>query len=151
MIQSWESGMTYTGTVDSVSDYPSQMRGWSEGNNNVTYYGFTVFVDGEANLRENEYVDMRIGNGGGEDSSGSFYLEKPFVLQESGKTYVYVMNAEERLEKRELVTGRELWGSYIEVLGGLEMEENIAFPYGKYLHEGAKVKISTLDELYSMM
>ena len=55
------------------------------------------------------------------------------------------------LEKREITTGVTLWGSSVQILDGLTLDESIAFPYGKYLHEGAKVKISTLDELYSMM
>ena len=58
-------------------------------------------------------------------------------------------NADGRLEKRQIGTGRALWGSYTEITGGLSPEEHIAFPYGRNLREGAKVNYATLDQLYA--
>ena len=48
-------------------------------------------------------------------------------------------------------TGRNLWGSYIEILGGLTEDDYIAFPYGRQTVDGAKTRIADTDELYSAM
>lgn len=147
-IMSWNTGTDYEGKISAISNYPSGNNGWSDGNNNVTFYSFTVFVDGDANLQEYDYVDMEL-SAGGSEGNDSIYLEKPFIIQENGKSYIYVMGENELLEKREVQTGAELWGSYIEILDGMGAEDQIAFPYGKNVREGAKTKLSTIDELYS--
>ena len=144
-VTSWMNGMTYEGVISAISTVPAANGGWADGNNNVSFYPFTVIIDETAELMDGEYVEMQLA---GESEAGSFYLEMPFVLQENGKCYVYAVGEKGRLEKRELVTGRTLWGSYIEVLGGLTMEDRIAFPYGKTVYEGAQVKDGTLDALY---
>ena len=59
-------------------------------------------------------------------------------------------DANGRLEKRMVGTGRSLWGSYTEITGGLTTEEYIAFPYGRNLREGGKVTYSTVDQLYAV-
>ena len=76
-------------------------------------------------------------------------MEIPFILQENGKDYVYVAGEDDRLEKRQLVTGGNLWGSYIKVLDGLTVEDHIAFPYGRDIKDGAKIRYAEIDELYS--
>lgn len=146
-VTSWTDYSQYEATVQTVSDYPSASYGWSDGNTNVSYYPFTVFVDDTANLQEGEYVDISLNPV--QNGSSNFYLEKPFVLQENGLSYVYVAGEDGRLEKRALSTGGELWGSYVEVLSGVTMDDYIAFPYGKAIKEGAKTQISTLDALYT--
>ena len=75
----------------------------------------------------------------------------PFVITENSKSYVYVKSAEGKLEKREVTTGRSLWGSYIEITSGLTMEDYIAFPYGKDIKEGADAVEAGIEELYSSM
>ncbi|MBQ8024953.1 MAG: hypothetical protein IJ259_00800, partial [Oscillospiraceae bacterium] len=109
---------------------------------------FKVFVSDEANFQENEYVQITYASAG---ASNSVYLEMPFVRSESGKSYVYVEGADHLLEKREVVTGRNLWGSYIEIKSGVTAEDFIAFPYGKTVKEGAPAKQAPIDELYSSM
>ena len=146
-VTSWTDYCQYEATVESVSDYPSSSYGWSDGNTNVSYYPFTVFVDDSANLQEGEYVDISLNST--QSGSSNFYLEKPFVLQENGRSYVYVAGEDGKLEKRALSTGGELWGSYVEVLGGISMDDYIAFPYGKAVKDGAKTEASTLDTLYN--
>ena len=75
----------------------------------------------------------------------------PFLRQENGKSYVYVMGEDGLLEKRFVVTGRNLWGSWLEILSGLTEEDYIAFPYGRQTVDGAKVRLAETDELYSSM
>lgn len=142
---SWETYETYTGTILEVSDVPTDNNFWSDGNNNVSYYGFTVAVDGEADLREFETMEMRLVSSGG---SSGFFLPDAFLLQENGKSYVYVQGENELLEKREVVTGRKLWGQYTEIISGLTSEDYVAFPYAKSSEVGAKTEIGTQNELY---
>ena len=149
-ITSWESGSSFTGTVHEVSQTPTDNAYfYGGGNMNVSYYPFTVLIDGSANLREYESVEMQLEREQTEEPSDAFYLEMPFVLQENGESFVFVADAEGKLEKRKVATGVTLWGSSIQILGGLTLEDTIAFPYGKDAIEGANAQLSTLDELYS--
>lgn len=143
-VTSWNNGMTYEGVITEVSNIPVTSGGWSDGNSNVSYYPFTVVVDETAELMDGEYVDMQLA---GQSGSEAFYLEKPFILQENGKNYVYVLGENDRLEKREITVGKDLWGSYFEIYGGVTAEDQIAFPYGKNVAEGARTKQGTLFDL----
>ncbi|MBR6430284.1 MAG: PASTA domain-containing protein [Oscillospiraceae bacterium] len=148
-VMSYMSGESAVGTIVEISDQPATGGWyWSDGNQNVSYYPFKVFVSDEANFQENEYVQITYASAG---ASNSVYLEMPFVRSESGKSYVYVEGADHLLEKREVVTGRNLWGSYIEIKSGVTAEDFIAFPYGKTVKEGAPAKQAPIDELYSSM
>ena len=52
------------------------------------------------------------------------------------------------IQKRQVVTGKSLWGSYMEILSGVSEEDLIAFPYGKSVIEGADTVESDLSALY---
>ena len=56
-----------------------------------------------------------------------------------------------KLEKRIITTGKNLWGSYVQVRSGLTIDDRVAFPYGKEVVEGAPTKDSTIMELYESM
>lgn len=142
---SWETYESYTGTITEISDVPTTNNYWSDGNSNVSYYGFTVAVDGEADLREYETMEMQLVS---DEGGTGIYLTDAFLLQENGKSYVFVRGADELLEKREVVTGRKLWGEYTEIVSGLGMEDFIAFPYAKSTEAGAKTEVGTQSELY---
>ena len=107
-----------------------------------------ICVKEDAALQENEYVSIQYSPA---EAGSGIYLELPFVIMENSKGYVYVQNAEGKLEKREVTTGRSLWGSYIEITSGLTMEDLIAFPYGKDVKEGADTVEAGIEELYSSM
>lgn len=145
-LRSWESGTECEGTVETVSDYPTDGTYWN-GNSNVSLYPFTVFVPEDAGLRRGEYVEITYGSGQ-EDSSG-FYLESMFIRSENGRNYVYVADADGKLEKRFISTGKSVWGSYTEVKGGLSLEDYVAFPYGDGLKDGAETVVSTIEEFYN--
>ena len=150
-IQSWENYTTIEdAAIVEISEYPDetgQYWHYSEGNQNVSLYPFTVFVSEDASLREGEWVTITY-TPGGEETEG-FYVEVPFIREENGKSYVYTPGKDGRLEKRFVATGGNLWGSYIKILDGLTTEDYIAFPYGRSVEEGAKTRIAGIDELYS--
>ena len=146
-VNDWNTGMTYEGTVESVGDFPTGENSWNGMNNpNVSYYPFTVFVDETADLQEGSYVNMVYSAG---DAQQGIYLENPFLRTEQGGSFVYVADANGKLEKRPVTTGKSLWGSYTQILDGLSAEDLIAFPYGKNLKPGAPTRLSDISELYS--
>ena len=145
-VNDWNTGMQYTGTIQSVGDYPAADGYWNGmGNPNASYYPFTVFIDGSADLQEGSYVSVMFSTATTEQG---IYLENPFLRTEQGKTYVYVRGADGKLEKRFVITGKSLWGSYTEILSGITAEDLIAFPYGKTVAEGADTVESDLSVLY---
>ena len=145
-INDWNTGMTYTGTVTAMGDFPSQNDGWNGmGNPNASYYPFTAFVDESADLQAGSYVSIQFSTSGSEHG---LYLQNPFVRSEQGNFYVYVRNEKGKLEKRQVSVGKSLWGSYMEILSGIGEEDLIAFPYGKDLKEGADTVESDLSALY---
>lgn len=145
-INDWNTGMTYTGTVQSIGDFPSSSNGWNGmGNPNASFYPFTVFVDGEADLQEGRYVSVTYSTA---VSEHGIYLQNPFLRTEQGKSYVYVMGENGRLEQRFVKTGKALWGSYMEILSGLSEEDLVAFPYGKNVKPGAIAQEGEMSDLY---
>ena len=145
-INDWNTGMTYTGTVSSIGDFPSTNNSWNGmGNPNASYYPFYVFVDESADLQAGRYVSMMYSTG---TSEHGLYLENPFLRTEMGRSYVYIRGADGLLEKRYVTTGKSLWGSYTEILSGITEEDLIAFPYGKYVKDGAETVESDLSDLY---
>ena len=145
-INDWYTGMTYVGYVESLGDYPSADGYWSGiGNPTSSYYPFRVFVDESADLQTGNYVSIIFSAG---TSEQGVYLENPFLRTENGISYVYVRGEDGLLEKRQVVTGKSLWGSYTQILEGLTEEDYIAFPYGKNIKPGAPTAESDLSALY---
>ena len=146
---SWMNYNEIEGEIVEISDLPTtDGYNWSNGNQNVSYYPFTVFVNEDAALQENEYVSIQYSPA---EAGSGIYLEMPFIVTENSKSYVYVRDAEGKLEKREVTTGKSLWGSYIQITDGITMEDFIAFPYGKEIKDGAETVEAGIEELYSSM
>ena len=145
-VNDWRSGMTYTGRVESLGDYPSADGYWSGiGNPTASYYPFRVFVEDSADLQSGSYVSIMFSAG---SSEHGVYLENPFIRTEGGRSYVYVRGEDGLLEQRFVTTGKSLWGSYTEILDGLGEEDYVAFPYGKNVKPGAETVESDLSALY---
>ena len=145
-VNDWNTGMVYTGTVQSVGDFPNPNGYWNGiGNPTASYYPFTVFIDESADLQEGSYVNVVYSTA---TSQQGIYLENPFLRTENGQTFVYVRGSDGKLEKREVTTGKALWGSYTEVLSGITPEDFLAFPYGKNVVEGADTVESDMSALY---
>ena len=145
-VNDWNTGMVYTGTIHSIGDFPSQEGYWNGmGNPNSSYYPFTVFVDGSADLQEGRYVSIIFSAG---SAQNGIYLENPFLRTEQGRSYVYVQGEDGLLEKRYVTTGKSLWGSYTEILEGIGPEDFLAFPYGKDVKEGMPTVEGDLSDLY---
>ena len=151
-ISSWRTGVSCEGKIVSIDSYPTQNgSNWGDGNSNVSYYPFQVFVSEDANLQPNDYVEMQYQKSAKADAANSMYLQSFLLRSENGKSYVMVRDENDKLEKRWVQTGRDLWGSYTQIRGGLTLEDYVAFPYGRDVVEGAHTKEATADQLYSGM
>ena len=150
-ISSWMTGAACEGTIVSIDDYPtSNGNNWGDGNSNVSYYPFKVFVTEDANLQPNDYVDIQYQKDtSAEESGSSLYLQSMFIRTDNGKSYVMARGEDGRLEQRWVQTGRDLWGSYTQIRGGLTIDDYVAFPYGRDVVEGAHTQEATTDQLYN--
>lgn len=151
-INSWMTGASCEGEIVEISDYPTDnASSWSDGNSNVSYYPFKVFVSEDADLQEGDWVEMSYQNTTGSADGNNLYLESMFIRTENGKSYVMVKGESGKLEQRWVQTGRNLWGSYTQIRGGLTLEDFVAFPYGRDVTEGAGTVEATSDQLYNGM
>ena len=138
---SWESGRSFEATIQEISPYPSDSsNSWGEGNPNVSYYSYTAYIADTEGLKNGEYVDLTMTAMYQSDMPNAIYLEKAYVREEDGKSYVYIADENDRLKKQYVETGKVIYGSAIEIKSGLTMEDRIAFPYGKTAREGIRVK-----------
>lgn len=146
-VNDWNTGMTYTGRVVELRDFPSDRDNWNgTGNPNVSYYPFRVFVDEDADLQEGSYVSVMYSTAAAEHG---IYLENAFLRAEQGQHYVWLRGSDGKLEQRFVTVGKSLWGSYSEILSGITEEDLLAFPYGKELKEGAPVVEADISQLYA--
>ena len=150
-ISSWRTGAFCEGKIVAIDDYPTQnSNNWGDGNRNASYYPFKIFVEEDANLEPNDYVDIQYQKVSTQQQTGSsLYLQSMFIREDNGKSYVMVRNEDGRLEQRWVQTGRDLWGSYTQIRGGLTIDDYVAFPYGRDVVEGAQTKEATADQLYN--
>lgn len=149
-ISSWMTGAACEGTIVSIDDYPTTSgNSWGDGNRNVSYYPFKVFVEEDASLQANDYVDIQYQKAGTQEQGSSLYLQSWFIRTDNGKSYVMARGEDGRLEQRWVQTGRDLWGSYTQIRGGLTTDDYLAFPYGRDVVEGARTVEATPDELYN--
>ena len=151
-ISSWMTGASCEGKIVEISDFPTDNGSYwgGDSNSNVSYYPFKVFVSEDANLQAGDYVDMSYQKT--VDTSGSsLYLQTMFIRTENGKSYVLARGEDGKLEQRWVQTGRDLWGSYTQIRGGLAVEDLVAFPYGRDVKPGAATVEATVDQLYGGM
>ena len=116
----------------------------SSENPNMSYYPFTAVVEKDADLSSGEGVSISVDGLSG-DSGDLIYLEQMFIREDGNRSYVYKKGKNGRLEKQYVEVGKNMYGS-MEIVSGLTMEDEIAFPYGRNVKEGAKTK--TVESLY---
>ena len=152
-ITSWQSGSSYPATVKSVSPYPDTSGMYGSDSSNSIYPFIAYIDDADAVLTNGEYVQITAATSAMEenpspDQGSDFYLFGAFILDENGRKYVYMRDAEQKLKKQEIKVGKYANGSY-EIISGVTPSDWLAFPYGKDVKEGTATREGTMDELYS--
>lgn len=144
---SWDSGKTFQATITEISKYPeSGSNYYGGGNPNASFYPFTAYIEDSSGLTNGEYVELSMTVDGSANSSNAIVMEKAFIRDENGRSYVYVANDQNLLEKRYISTGKTVYGSSVMINSGLSQDDRIAFPYGKTAKEGVRVEDS--DSFY---
>lgn len=146
---SYQSGR-FDATVVDVADYPTSGSSgfWgSDSNPNVSYYTFSASIDDKSlNLMDGDWLQITMKNKA--DSGKKLVLSRAFVRSENGKNYVY-KEVDGVLKKQYVKIGGNVdYGYSVIIKAGLTSNDYIAFPYGKAVVEGAKVREGTSDELY---
>ena len=153
-VNSWENGMTYSAQVVSISDYPLEDGAnyyYGTGNPNSSSYEFVAVLGAEndtSTLRNGMYVDLTLSVQEGVEADGGLYLDKAYLREDEGGSYVMKVSRENRLEKAYVSTGKTIYsGSYVEIRSGLEVEDYIAFPYGTDVKDGVRAVLQGTEEL----
>lgn len=145
-VTSWESGEVRQAEITGIGATPVE-DGYFSGNPNMSYYPFTAVISEETNFKNGESVSI---SADGFTSSGEImediYLMQAFVREDQQGFYVFMKDENGLLKKQYVEIGRITDGA-MEIKSGLSIEDEIAFPYGKDVKEGAKtVSVETLDE-----
>lgn len=139
----YESGTFFEAEVKEVSPYPASGYQSYDGRE-LTYYPFTAYIADSTGLKDNEMVSMDLP--ADEGGMSGLFIGKEYIRSKNGEDFVYKEGKNGKLEKQPIRTGQTFYGSIVEVKDGLTMEDHIAFPYGKKVKEGAKVKRASLME-----
>ena len=138
-VNSYNTGMSIDAEITNISGEPASYSAsnWGDNPNSSTY---TV----EAKLSDS--TDFNVGDWVGVSfvsdttASDSVYLPIHYVRQENGNYYIMKADKDGRLVKSYIKTGKIMYGTNIEVKGGLSMKDKICFPYGKDVKEGVRTK-----------
>ena len=99
-------------------------------------------------LRNGMYVDLTLSVQEGVEADGGLYLDKAYLREDEGGSYVMKVSRENRLEKAYVSTGKTIYsGSYVEIRSGLTTEDYIAFPYGTDVKDGVRAVLQGTEEL----
>ena len=139
----YESGTFLEAEVKEVSPYPASGYQNYDGRE-LTYYPFTAYIADSTGLKDNEMASMELP--AEEGGITGIFIGKEYIRSKDGEDFVYKEGKNGKLEKQPVHTGQTFYGSIVEIKDGLTMEDHIAFPYGKKVKEGAKVKRASLME-----
>lgn len=139
----YESNTFFEAEIKEVSPYPA--NGYQNyDDRELTYYPFTAYIAESTGLKDNEMASMELP--AEEGGVSGIFLGKEYIRSEDGEDFVYKEGKNGKLEKQPVRTGQTFYGSVVEIKDGLTMEDHIAFPYGKKVKEGAKVKQASFAE-----
>ena len=144
---SYESGLPIEAEVKEISNFPSSNNMYGYGRE-VSYYPFTAYIKNSDGLKNMEGVSLDLPSE--TENPAGLYISKEYVRNKDGKDFVYVEGKGHRLERRNVQVGKNFYGSMLEIKNGLTEEDHIAFPYGKKVKEGVKVRRAAIEDLYSM-
>lgn len=91
-------------------------------------------VDNPEGLSNGMYLDITLSTSGNvsmDGSSDALYLDKAYIREDEGGSYVMKSGIDNRLYKQYLELGATIYsGNYVEIISGLTVDDYIAFPYG---------------------
>lgn len=147
---SWTSGQTVEATITEISPYPNTSGYNYSENPNVSFYPYKAYIENTEGFSNNENVQISMTSGA--DPNGGdmdkIYIQKPFIREEDGKSYVYIRGEDNKLKRQQVDTGKTIYGSYVEIKSGVTNADYIAFPYGKNVKDGVNTKEGDPESFY---
>ena len=137
---SWNNNQQYTAVITEISDEPEESSYSYGTSENCSYYPFKAYIDDAAGLEAGDALDIKFSDSGSDKAS--IVIEKAYVKKENGNSYVYKADANGKLARQQVVTGKTYYGYYVEIKQGLSESDAVAFPYGKNIKVGASVEYS---------
>lgn len=136
-IQSYETGMSYEARITEIYPYPVEdNQDWGP---KVSRYPFVATIEGDQQLIPNMNVSVTLKSP--QEEGQNLYIDMAYVGEDHGQKFVYKVDQNKRLVKEPVQTGKVIYGSYIEILSGVNEEDHLAFPYTKNIKDGLKAKV----------
>ncbi|MGN0620495.1 MAG: hypothetical protein ACI4I9_01400 [Porcipelethomonas sp.] len=137
-VMSYETGGYTEAEVTSIDMTPvTDYYNWGSNPNSSTYT-FNASVLGETEgFNVGDWVGVTVPK---TELGDTFYIPVHYTREEDGQYYVMKAGENGRLEKQYIKTGKIIYGSEIEIKGGLTQDDKICFPYGKNIREGIKTR-----------
>ena len=124
---------SYQGKIIQKDSYPEKVEA------NTSYYRAVAWIEEADDLKTGTELEVSFP----QNQNFGIWLENAYIRNEDQKKYVYKVGKNGRLQKSYIKTGQTNYGMATEVLSGLKETDQIAFPYGKSVKEGAKIKINS--------
>lgn len=142
-ITGYESGVSTVGTINEIGTEPlTSYSSYGANNPNSSYYPAKAYVEDEgAELKTGESCQVSLQNS---SSQGGKYLPNMYIRSDTNGKYV-MAESNGRLVKKYIKTGKTFWGYVLEIKGGIDENDKIAFPYGKDVKEGVAVKEAEMN------
>jgi hypothetical protein len=97
-------------------------------------------VDNGEDLKTGDYLSVTL-NQSTDTVSDTIYLENAYVRNDNGQYYV-MKDKDGKLVRQNVKVGKIVYGSMVQITGGLSTDDYIAFPYGRNSSEGTRTKKS---------
>lgn len=146
-VTSLYNGESFTANVTGVKDEPYSYKSNWDDNPNSSIYRVTADVADDPAVSIGSDVIVSLGEIN-EYEKDMICLPMSYVHKEGSGYYVMKQGKDGLLTKQHIVSGKNFYGSYLEIKGGLTMDDFIAFPYGKTAKEGTKTQESDMPEYY---
>ncbi|SDA27446.1 HlyD family secretion protein [Ruminococcus sp. YE71] len=153
IIKSRIDDTTWNGTIETIDNNPQRSDqddyyGSDEGGGQSTKYSFTVEPETLEGLMLGQHIIIVPDYGMGAEikEKKGIWLYSDYLVEENGKTYVWVKGKDKRIEKREVKVGdRDEDMGDCEIISGLDKNDSIAYPMGS-IEEGMAVT-TNIDEM----
>ena len=144
-VSSWFTGSSYPAEITEIHDFPSRFPGGSMGMENPlnSFYTFVAMIGTDEVLMVGDWVEIGIeGSNARAPDDSAIYLPNAFIREESGRSFVMKQDSDGLLTRQYVMTGKALYGYATEIRSGITLDDNIAFPYGKAVKEGAPTVVA---------
>lgn len=146
-VMSFYDGASYTATVTGVKDDPYSYNSNWDDNPNSSIFRVTADLEDDPAISIGSDVMVNLDDLNYYDSD-MICLPMSYLHKEGMGYYVMKQGKDGLLEKQKIVSGKNYYGSFLEVKKGLTMDDLIAFPYGKTAKEGTKTKECDAPDYY---